>query len=128
MRDCGSFEAALRNPVVTIRRMGDEIQLMMTTERQRMLLETVTARDEAQSFLRVLEVAKVRSEKHLAELGQPDHLKAVTGRSAMDNAIASTRRLIETYERVLSELKVSLCDEDLTLLSGDSPAARVSIA
>lgn len=90
---------------------------MITSERQRMLLETVSARDEARTFLRALEEAKSCSEKHLAELGQPDHLKAVTGRSAMDNAIASTRRLIETYERVLAELKANLCDEDLALLA-----------
>lgn len=70
----------------------------------------------------------MRSEKHLAEIGQPDHLKAVTGRSAMDNAISSTRRLIETYDRVLGELKANLCDEDLALLAGDSRSDRVSIA
>lgn len=101
---------------------------MMTTQRQRMLLETVTARDEARTFLRALEDAKVRSEKHLAEIGQPDHLKAVTGRSAMDNAISSTRRLIETYDRVLGELKANLCDEDLALLAGEPSCDRISIA
>lgn len=100
---------------------------MMTTQRQRMLHETVTARDEARSFLRALEDAKVRSEKHLAEIGQPDHLKAVTGRSAMDNAIASTRRLIETYDRVLGELKANLCDEDLALLGAESGVNRVPV-
>lgn len=98
---------------------------MVTSERQRVLLETVTARDEAKSFLRALEDAKTRSEKHLAELGQPDHLKAVTGRSAMDNAIASTRRLIETYDRVLAELKATLCDEDVVLLT-DTPLSRIT--
>ena len=90
---------------------------MITSERHRMLLETVTARDEAKTFLRALEEAKTCSERHLAEIGQPDHLKVVTGRSAMDNAIASTRRLIETYDRVLAELKANLCDEDLALLA-----------
>ncbi|MBX3317738.1 MAG: hypothetical protein KF902_12850 [Phycisphaeraceae bacterium] len=105
---------------------------MISTERQRMLLETVTARDEAHHFLRALEDAKVRSEKHLAEIGQPDHLKAVTGKSAMDNAIASTRRLIETYDRVLGELKANLCDEDLALLAAPTDAsmhasARVTV-
>ncbi|MEA5557650.1 hypothetical protein VB690_14605 [Nodularia spumigena CH309] len=91
-----------------------------------MLIETTSARDEAKAFLKALEEAKSQSERHLVEIGQPDHLKLVTGRSAMDNAILSTKRLIETYDRVLGEMKANLSDEDLALL--DEPGLSTGIA
>ncbi len=84
--------------------------------RQRILLEFNTARDQAEALLRGLLDAKAQSEKHLAELRQPDALKAVTGKSAMDNAIASTQRMIETLNRATSELKKDLSEEDLAAL------------
>lgn len=100
---------------------------MMTSERQRMLIETISARDEAKAFLKALEEAKCQSERHLVEIGQPDHLKLVTGRSAMDNAILSTKRLIETYERVLGEMKTNLSDEDLALLDDPVIPGRIAL-
>lgn len=88
----------------------------MMTERQRILLETTAARDKAEALLRGLLDAKERSEKHMADSGQSDHLKQVTGRSAMDNAIASTQRMIESLNRALSQLKRNLTDEDFEIL------------
>ncbi|MBX3364927.1 MAG: hypothetical protein KF866_09195 [Phycisphaeraceae bacterium] len=89
---------------------------MVMTERQRILLETTAARDKAEALLRGLLDAKARSEKHLAESGQTDPLKKVTGRSAMDNAIASTQRMIDSLNRALAQLKRNLTDEDFEIL------------
>jgi len=82
-----------------------------------MLLETTNRRDEAERLLRVLIEARESSEKNLASLGQPDLVKQVTGRSSMDNAIASTRRLIDSFNRVLADLRDGLDEQDVALLA-----------
>ncbi len=83
------------------------------TERQRMLMETAAVRDKAEALLRSLLDAKAKSEAYLAELRQPDKVRQVTGRSSMDNAIASTQRMIETLNRQLEGLKRGVSEEDL---------------
>jgi len=70
-------------------------------------------------LLRGLLTARERSEQFLQEAKRPDAIKSVTGRSAMDNAIASTRRMIDTLNRTLAELTSELTDEDLALLEND---------
>lgn len=87
------------------------------SERQRILHETAAVRDQAEAMLRGLLEAKAQSEKRLAEMRQGDVLKQVTGRSAMDNAIASAQRMIDSLNRVLADLKKDLSDEDLALLN-----------
>lgn len=87
------------------------------SDKQRMLVETTARRDEAEALLRALLDAKSASEKNLAEIRRPDFMKQVTGKSSMDNAIASTQRLIESFNRVLSDLKQNLSDEDARLLA-----------
>lgn len=74
---------------------------MALTEKQRVVLETNAARDRAEALLRGLMDAKAESEKQMAAFKRPDAYKAVTGKSSIDNAIASTRRLIETLNREL---------------------------
>lgn len=86
------------------------------TERQRILLKTAADRDRAETLLRQLIDAKTVSEKNLADTKQPDFLKQVTGKSALDNAIQSTQRMIETLNRTLDQFKRELSDEDLALL------------
>jgi|GraSoiStandDraft_46_1057282.scaffolds.fasta_scaffold1221132_1 hypothetical protein len=88
----------------------------MTTKRQQILLETTSTRDKAEALLRTLLDHKAQSEKNLAELRQPDAFKTVTGRSALDNAIASTQRMVEALNRVISQTKRELTDEDLEVL------------
>ena len=83
--------------------------------RQQILLETTATRDRAEALLRTLLDYKTQSERNLAELKQPDIFKSVTGRSALDNAIASTQRMIEALNRVLSQSK-DLTDEDMAVL------------
>lgn len=89
---------------------------MSLSQRQKILLETTTAREKAEALLRRLLESKAQSERHLAELKQPDTFKAVTGRSAMDNAIASTRRIIETLDRAVQQIKKDLTEEDLAAI------------
>ncbi len=89
---------------------------MVSTAKQRMIQETTQRRDEALTLLRSLQDAKAISEKNLAEIHQPDLVKQVTGKSSMDTAIASTRRLIDSFNRVLDDLRRNLTDEDLELI------------
>ena len=89
------------------------------SERQRILSETVAARDRAEKLLRGLVDARWRTEQHLERLGKPDAMRKVTGRSAMDNAIASTQRMIESLNRALEQLKRGLSDEDLAEIQAE---------
>jgi len=76
----------------------------MTMQNQ-VLEETTATRDRAEALLRALLDYKVQSEKNLSELRQPDTFKSVTGRSSLDNAIASTQRMIEALDRVIAQSK-----------------------
>ncbi len=89
---------------------------MLENARQRMIQDTIHRRDDAVALLRSLLDAQSVSERNLARLHQPDLVKQVTGRSSMDNAIASTRRLIDSFNRVLDDLRRNLSDEDLVLI------------
>lgn len=95
---------------------------MALTEKQRIVLETTAARDKAEVLLRGLLDAKAASEENLQHLRQPDAMKLVTGRSAMDNAITSTRRMIDSLNRALHDLQRDLSDEDLAALNGEDGA------
>ncbi|MDX9910604.1 MAG: hypothetical protein RBS39_02095 [Phycisphaerales bacterium] len=87
------------------------------TERQRILLQTTAVRDRAEALLRGLMDARERSEKHLAEVGLRDHVKQVTGKSSIDNAIESTRRYIDSLNRAIVDVRRELSDEDMAALS-----------
>ncbi len=87
--------------------------------RQRILLETTTARDGAEAMLRGLLDARARSEQHLTELGSKDAMKLATGSSSIDKAIASTRGVIETLDRTIAQIKREFSDEDFALLEAE---------
>lgn len=89
---------------------------MIDTAKQRMIQEATQHRDEALTLLRSLIDAKSVSERNLIEIHQPDLVKQVTGKSSMDTAIASTRRLIDSFNRILDDLRRNLTDEDLELI------------
>lgn len=82
----------------------------------RVWIDTVQRRDEAKALLDTLMNAKRCSEQNLAEMRRADLVKQVTGKSSMDNAIDSTKRLIDSFDKVLADLKASLSDEDLDVL------------
>jgi len=85
-------------------------------QRVRILAETTQAREKAESLLAGLLDARTASERRLASLSQSDLLKQVTGRSSMDNAIESTRRIIDSLGRTIEQFKRDLSAEDLALL------------
>lgn len=85
----------------------------MTPAQQKMVLEWTVARDDAEGLLRSLLDAKQESEKRLSALHQSDPFKRATGRSAIDDAIASTQRMIETLNRNVRESKSFVVDIEL---------------
>jgi hypothetical protein len=94
------------------------------TEARRIVMEWTLARDEAETLLRSLTEAKAESEKRLADFRQRDPLKAVTGRSSIDNAIASTQRMLATFDRLLAQAKRDLSDDDAAVLEDAVAAGR----
>lgn len=86
------------------------------TESQRLILETAAAREKAELLLRGLQEARTRSERHLAELGQRDPYKRVTGRSSLENAISSTQRLVDMLGRASDNLSREEHEGTLELL------------
>ena len=100
---------------------------MPTTQKTKMIVETRTQRDRALQLLESLRRAKEHSEGNLARLNQTDFLKRVTGASSMDNAIASTQRLIDAFNRVLTQLHNELDESDLAMLGSlEQPAPPVA--
>ncbi len=81
-----------------------------------LLTQTTQRRDEANKLLQSLLDAKKVSERNLASINQDDLLKRVTGNSSMDNAITSTRKLIDSFNRVIDDLRRNLSDDDLAAL------------
>ncbi|MFO0872826.1 MAG: hypothetical protein U0575_02490 [Phycisphaerales bacterium] len=65
------------------------------------LQETLQARDRASTLLRSLVAERTKLEARLAEFGRRDPIKAVTGRSAIENAIASTRAMVCAMDRLV---------------------------
>lgn len=85
-------------------------------ERQQILVETIAARERAESLLRGLLRARTTSERHLAALRRTDVLKQVTGSSSLENAINSTRRMIDALDRAIASFERDLDPQDLVLL------------
>ncbi|MFG0260413.1 MAG: hypothetical protein ACF8LK_08690 [Phycisphaerales bacterium JB041] len=67
-----------------------------TTENHAAIAE---ARSRAERTLAQLRTARDESERRLSESGQPDHLKRVTGKSALENAIAAAQHVIDALDR-----------------------------
>ena len=89
--------------------------MVTTPATNSVLSRTATARRQAESLLRGLIEAKVVSERRLADMRQTDPLKQVTGSSSIDNAIQSTRRMIEVLDRSMAQVRDRLAAEDLEL-------------
>jgi len=63
--------------------------------------QTLSARKRASDLLGTLLSERDRLEARLVEFGRRDPMKAVTGRSALENAIAATREMIRTMDGLL---------------------------
>lgn len=77
----------------------------MVTAHDTITARTRAARERAENLLAILIEARDRSEERLADLRQADLLKAVTGRSSLDNAIAETRRMIDRLDRSIPAVR-----------------------
>lgn len=76
------------------------------SRRERLLAETARRRRQAEALLRSLTAAKSECERQLARFQRADAMQTVTGRSALDAAIAQTRRMIESLDRALASAGV----------------------
>ena len=66
----------------------------------------VGVRDQADALLDKLIAERTRSERRLAEAGRKDPFKMITGRSAIDNAIAATREMIRDVDELVVDSAV----------------------
>ena len=69
-------------------------------------------RHDASELLNRLIVDREQSERRFAESGKRDPMKFITGRTALDSAIASTRDLIDQMDRLLVKLNGELDETD----------------
>ena len=88
----------------------------VTESDQRRLVETVEMRSRAGELLRKLVADRRQAEQRLSEGRGHDPIKAVTGRSAIDRAIAETRRLISNMDDLLGQL-----NGEVATLDGQRP-------
>lgn len=102
------------HPKLTLTGLHDSDQTTeLNLSKQEILSQTIGRRDHATKLLSSLLEAKSVSERNLATLNQDDLLKRVTGNSSLDNAVASTRKLIDSFNRVIDDLRRNLSDEEL---------------
>lgn len=83
------------------------------SRRQQVLIDTHATREQAAELLRTLEESRKSLEAQLAGEQREDVVKLVTGRSALDQAIADTRRMVESLDRAMSEARNGLSDDEL---------------
>ncbi len=89
------------------------------TRRRQILSQTSATRDRAQALLRSLLDHKTQTDRVRPRSGGVPN--AVSG-TALDRAIGSTQRMIETLNHVLDQTMGDVTDEDLQLL--DAPKTR----
>ncbi len=90
---------------------------MPLSERQRIVLETIAARDRAEATLQSLLAAQAECAAGASPRADP--FREVTGKSAMENAIAQTRRMIESLNTALAQAQRDLAAEPALAHAGD---------
>lgn len=66
-------------------------------------IESFAVRDQADALLLKLIKDRAMCEQRLAEKGQADPIKVVTGQSAIDKAIAETRAVIRNVDKLQNQ-------------------------
>lgn len=94
----------------------EEARMSTVSSRQRMLSRTEVERASAEALLHSLIDAREAVTRGLRTLKRPDLLRQGQGTAPVDAAIEGTRRLIESYNRILHELSNDLSDEEVALL------------
>lgn len=84
---------------------------MKTNSSQTILAETVRTRDEARRVLEQLQRDKATLESRLTSNRGDDAMRIVTGRTAIDNAIESSRRMLDHLDRTLARAGASTLAE-----------------
>ena len=65
---------------------------------------SAAARQRAETVLQGLIAAQSECEKQLSQENRRDAMKIVTGKSSLENAIAATKRMIESFDRQIQEI------------------------
>ena len=98
--------AGVRTTLEPIR--GAETAPMPLTDLQRAVLETTATRDRAEAMLETLLRAKDEIDRSRKAENRKDLMAEVCGASSLDNAIASTKRMIDTLNRSLRKAEDDL--------------------
>lgn len=77
---------------------------MTSTTTDRVLAEMTAARQHAEAVLKGLLDAQNACERQLQDEHRRDAMKLVTGKSSLENAVAATRRMIESFDRQIQEI------------------------
>lgn len=92
-------------------------------DRDDFIRETQAARKRAEAVLLELQAAAADCDLQLQKQNRTDLVRLVTGRSSLDAAIASTRRMIETFDRAIEESRKAASQESTLPSNGSSQAA-----
>jgi hypothetical protein len=97
----------------------------MATARQQVVLETLAARQRAAELLKQLEAAQAECEGVLKGDQRQDLMKQVTGKSSIETAICSARRMVEMMDRALEEAQKVVVEEPVEELPRVEVVARI---
>jgi acyl-CoA reductase-like NAD-dependent aldehyde dehydrogenase len=75
------------------------------TSRQNLLIETHAARQQAEAMLKSLLQAHAECEAQLVSEKRTDPVRTVTGKSSLETAIETTKRMIEALDRAVEEAR-----------------------
>ena len=81
---------------------------LMGTTRQQVVLETLAARQRAAELLKQLEAAQAECDGCLKSDQRQDMMKTVTGKSSIEAAMASAKRMVEMLDRALEDAQKSV--------------------
>lgn len=85
------------------------IGMVSTTEPHRLTItQAIQLRQQARDLLDRLVADRQSSERRAAENGKRDPMKFITGRTALDNAIASTRQIIASMDGLVARMRIEL--------------------
>ncbi len=80
--------------------------------------DALRLRRQADDLLERLRETRAAAEARIEESGRPDPIKAVTGTSALDQAIRTTRSMIKHMDELMHQMDAELADagsESLTV-------------
>lgn len=75
-----------------------------TAETRTRLNESIRLRERAEALLKSLQDAKRRCDRQLTKSNRTDPMIQVTGKSSLDEAIATARRTIDVLDRAAAEM------------------------